>query len=202
MADIRQMARELSSVSVLELMTYKSQPILEDSSCPDEQDPHGFTAFQSSISMVKAFFYPFSNLKDVGGSDQQDVSSIAGHSYLPLSLQLQWMASSSTKRKRTVMHALSMASSASASNSDSGNSFPNAPPPSIMCTDTSKAMQGASDKQSKFDERYKTAMQTNEEVLAAQMKNWTSDIYKHFKMPPVIKMKDDSTVQYLYVCKS
>ncbi|KAF8884067.1 hypothetical protein CPB84DRAFT_1850785 [Gymnopilus junonius] len=84
-----------------------------DSSCPDEQDPHVFTAFQSSIGTVKAFFYPFSNLKDIGGSDQQDVLSIA-----------------------------------------------------------------------------------------TQMKNWTSDIYKHFKMPLVIKMKDDGTVQYLYVCKS
>ncbi|PPQ74939.1 hypothetical protein CVT26_011413 [Gymnopilus dilepis] len=133
----------------------------------------------------------------------------------------------SRKQKRAL--GLDTASSASESGSDSSDSFPGAPPPltrpgstepeqlaeesvagslrrseSAMSiqTDVSTVSQKNPDKKSDFDERYKTATRTNEEVLTAQMDNWTSDVYKHFRSPPAIHEKQDGTIQYIYTCKS
>ncbi|GLB40085.1 putative protein dimerization activity [Lyophyllum shimeji] len=57
------------------------------------------------------------------------------------------------------------------------------------------------DKRAKFDIRYKVATRSDEEVLKAQMESWTSDIYKHFVMPPNI-VREGDVVRYIFVCKA
>jgi len=74
------------------------------------------------------------------------------------------------------------------------------------------------ERRGKFDKRYKTATSTDDEVLSSsfylsmapfffseyiieenQMDQWSSDVYKHFKMPPAITVKD-GIVTYVFTC--
>jgi hypothetical protein len=73
------------------------------------------------------------------------------------------------------------------------------------------------ERRSKFDKRYKTATSTDDEVLSSsfylsmtlcfseyiieenQMDQWSSDVYKHFKMPPAITVKN-GIVTYVFTC--
>jgi len=71
-------------------------------------------------------------------------------------------------------------------------------------------------RRAKFDERFKTAKSTEEEVLRTfpqlskhlivsdcfeerQMATWTSDVYTHFRMPPAVSVRRGIIV-YTYTC--
>jgi hypothetical protein len=70
-------------------------------------------------------------------------------------------------------------------------------------------------RRAKFDKRYKTATASDAEILSvyslshpflfsnhmveSQMEQWSSDVYKHFKMPPFITVKK-GVVTYIFTC--
>ncbi|KDR77036.1 hypothetical protein GALMADRAFT_139061 [Galerina marginata CBS 339.88] len=63
---------------------------------------------------------------------------------------------------------------------------------SILVTQSSIASIGPKtddEKRAKFDEHYQTATLSDEGVLSKQMKQWTYEVYEHFKMPPAITVK-------------
>ncbi|THH15466.1 hypothetical protein EUX98_g9461 [Antrodiella citrinella] len=95
---------------------------------------------------------------------------------------------------------------------NSGSSQPTNPPASsvhssdedVPSTSTSAAAAAVelSKREAKIQEfnlRYDVANKTKEQVLAAQMNNWSSTVYDHFVMPPsIIVVKGD--VRYKFVC--
>ncbi|KAF8958310.1 hypothetical protein BDZ97DRAFT_1923766 [Flammula alnicola] len=55
------------------------------------------------------------------------------------------------------------------------------------------------EKHAKFDECYKTATSSDEEVLKKQIYQWIFNIYKHFEMPPTITVKK-GIITYIFTC--
>ncbi|THH15827.1 hypothetical protein EUX98_g9402 [Antrodiella citrinella] len=100
------------------------------------------------------------------------------------------------RRKRARRQSSPTSREAAASLSNEGSSTSAAPAP--LSRKDAKILE--------FNERYDVENKSHEEVLAAQLENWSSDVYDHFIMPPGIittKTRDGTiTVQYVFVCKS
>jgi hypothetical protein len=64
---------------------------------------------------------------------------------------------------------------------------------------TAIGVKADDERRGKFDKRYKTATSTDDEVLKNQMDQWSSDMYKDFKMPPAITVKN-GIVTYVFTC--
>lgn len=97
--------------------------------------------------------------------------------------------------------------------SQAASTTPSQPPASHA----SGALKASKSRRENFDEHYKTATRTKEDILgmfyiswlpisfthessAAQMALWTADCYSHYKMPPAI-VDDGDKIRYVFVCK-
>ncbi|KIM72665.1 hypothetical protein PILCRDRAFT_15923 [Piloderma croceum F 1598] len=91
----------------------------------------------------------------------------------------------------------SSAASAASSSPDitATGSTASSPPPNTSLTGTEPT-----DKKSRFEQRFKTATTSNEDVLQKQLKSWTSAIYRHFQPPSITQ--EDGEVTYMFVCKN
>ncbi|THH16802.1 hypothetical protein EUX98_g9241 [Antrodiella citrinella] len=94
---------------------------------------------------------------------------------------------------------------------DSSPSTSNAPEPSESASGRTSPIASGSSQPARqltrrevkildFNKRYSVDEKSDKEVLAAQMLNWTSNVYQHFKMPPEIEEESDGNVRYKFVC--